>query len=149
MIFNSLITGKDYYETTYISTHFRSNCVQKHRIVNSIISDGCCSSTPCMLLIYSPGNNVGNLHFLWKVPPNAEIAECFERSQPVIEQTKTTFPVFHSRAMRAAFFKKAGLISISVKPAMLRYFYKDLTGQLFSCMHLDRSLFSGFHPVAQ
>ena len=148
-VINSLITGKDYYEATYISTHLPSNCVQKHRIVNSIISDGCCSSIPCMLLVYSPGSNIGNLHFLWKVPPNAEIAECFECSQPVIEQTKKTFPVFHSRAMRDAFFKKAGLISINVKPTMLRYFYKDLTGQLFSCMHLDRSLFSGFHPVAQ
>ena len=79
-------------------------------------------------------------------PPNAEIAECFERSQPVIEQTKKTFPVFHSRAMRAAFFKKAGLISINVKPAMLHYFYKDSTGQLFSCMHLE-VYFQGFIPL--
>lgn len=129
---NHLIADNELYESTYISSVLPSNCVQNHCMANNIIANGCCS-TPCMLLVYSPGSNIGNLHFLWKVPSDAELAECFERSQPIVEQTKKGFLIFHSRAMKSAFFKKAALISANVKPAMLCYFYKDLTGYFFIC----------------
>lgn len=50
------------------------------------------------LLTYTHGNNVGNLHFVWKV--NAPNESSFSLSQPVIEKVKTNIPVYHTRTMR-------------------------------------------------
>lgn len=83
---------------------------------------------PCILLVYSPGSNVGNLQFLWKAPDDKDVSECFERSQAVVESVKQCLPVYHTRAMRASMFQKFGRISPKVKPSVLRYFYRDLTG---------------------
>ena len=81
--------------------------------------------TPCMLLVYSPGSNVGNQYYLWKVCDEDDI---FTRSQQVIEKVKLTIPVYHTRAMRKAMYTKYGRICPSVKPATLRFMYHDLTG---------------------
>lgn len=37
-------------------------------------------------------------------------------------------PVYHTRAMIQEFIQKLGCVTHAVKPAGLRYFYKDLTG---------------------
>ncbi len=81
---------------------------------------------PAMLLVHSTGNNYGNTHFAWQVP-DASLEEAIQNSQVVIEDIKTSLPVFHSRHMRKEFVNKFGTVS-SVKPAILRYFYQDLTG---------------------
>ena len=36
-------------------------------------------SVQIMFLTYSSGNNVGNLHFVWKLPPNKLMEETFQR----------------------------------------------------------------------
>ena len=81
--------------------------------------------------MYSPGNNVGNCHFLWRVPDDATVNECLERSTASVEKAKKQIPVFHSRAMRQEMFTKIGTISHAVKPSILRYFYKNLTGKTY------------------
>ena len=81
-----------------------------------------------MLLTYSSGNNTGNLHFVWKVPVENAAEECFQSSLAAIEQVKLLLPQFHGRAMRQAMFEKFGRVSPGIKPAVLRLFYKDLTG---------------------
>ena len=83
---------------------------------------------PIMLLMSSSGNNLGNLSFVWKVGSDDSIEQCFQTSQTVIEQTKPQLPQFHTRIMRQALLSKYGKVSYSVKPAILRLFYKDLTG---------------------
>ena len=85
-------------------------------------------SFPAVLLTYCPGSNIGNMQFLWKVPPDSDAVQCLESSQSVIENVKKMIPTFHTRAMRTAMFEKFGKVSASVNPAILRYFYKDLTG---------------------
>ena len=82
---------------------------------------------PAILLVYSPGNNVGNSHFIWHVP-DSSLDEAIKNSQTVIEEIKVKLPVFHSRLMKKAFISKFGRVSSAVKPAVLRYFYHDLTG---------------------
>jgi hypothetical protein len=77
------------------------------------------------MLVYAPGSNIGNFHFLWKVPSNADVTECFEQSQSSIEQAKEHIPTYHSRATRAVMFKKFGMVSSGV----YCYFFKDLTGK--------------------
>ena len=85
---------------------------------------------PSVLLVYSPGNNVGNSYFIWKVQ-DTSVEEAFKNSQPLIEEVMKSLPVYHSRAMHSEFISKFiskfGLVSPSVKPAILRYFYRDLT----------------------
>ena len=41
--------------------------------------------SPVVLLMYSSGNNTGNLHFVWKVSVEKEAEECFQNSLAVIE----------------------------------------------------------------
>ena len=81
---------------------------------------------PSVSLVYSPGNNIGNSYFIWKVQ-DTSVEEAFKNSQPLIEEVKKSLPVYHSRAMHSEFISKFRLVSPSVKPAILRYFYRDLT----------------------
>lgn len=94
--------------------------------MDSVLSTGL--SCRCVLLIYSPGSNIGNQVYAWNVPEDIEPCLIFERSQSVVE-VKANLLIYHSRAMRAAMFAKFGRVSYAVKPAILRYFYKDLTGK--------------------
>ena len=99
--------------------------------MNSIVTHGV--SFPCMMLVYAPGSNIGNFHFMWKLPSDVEVVECFQRSQSAVEEAKKKIPKFHSRAMRSALFQKFGRVSSGVKPSVLRFFYKELTGK--KCIH--------------
>ena len=49
-------------------------------------------------------------------------------SSLVIENVRKQLPQYHTRAMRKAMFEKFGRISPAVKPAALRFFYRELTG---------------------
>ena len=82
---------------------------------------------PTILLVHSPGNKIGNSHFLWYVPDHS-LNEALKNSQTVIEEIKEKIPVFHSRLMRKEFINKFGRVSSTVKPAVLRYIYHDMTG---------------------
>ena len=89
---------------------------------------------------FSPGNNIGNLHFLWKVPEECYPAGVFEQSQPVIENVKLVLPQYHTCAMRAALFEKFGQISPSTKPSALRFFfYRELTGDQCSASTTEQA----------
>ena len=106
--------------------------LKKHRLLNLLISSGL--SFPSMLFIYSAGGSVGNLQFLWRLPqePN-DPNNYFEQSQSVVEEVKLLLPTFHTRAMRKVLFQKFGRVSTGVKPSILRYFYKELTGEVRHC----------------
>ena len=81
--------------------------------------------------MFSAGGNIGNLCFGWKVPDDIDSSIVFENSQSVIEEEKLVIPRYHTRVMRSVMFEKFGRISPATKPAILRYFYKELTGMLF------------------
>lgn len=92
---------------------------------------------PVMLLTYSSGNNVGNLHFVWKLLPNKPMEETFQESVRAIETIKPLLLQYHTRAMHRAMFDKFGRVSQNVKPAILRFFYRDLTGDASSSRTLS------------
>lgn len=60
--------------------------------------------------------------------PDTSLDEAICNSQAAIEEIKVKLSVFHSRQMRREFVNKFGRVSSAVKPAVLRYFYHDLTG---------------------
>lgn len=98
---------------------------------------------PVMLLTYSSGNNTGNLHFVWKVPVENAAEECLQSSLAAIEQVKLLMAQFHTRATRQAMFEKFGRVSPGVKPAVLRLFYKDPTGDCSASHDLPESVGDG------
>ncbi len=93
-------------------------------------------NVPVVLLTYSPGNNRGNLHFIWRYDGDTKLETVFQDSLPVVETIKPHIPTYHTRAMRRALFTKFGRVSSSVKPAILRYFYRDLTGDSSAASNL-------------
>ena len=118
--------SKSNFEYMSITNFLPSDPLKKHRLIEVLTGNGL--RFPCVLLTYSSGSNIGNLHFLWKVPDERDPAAVFERSQPVIESVKLVIPQYHTRAMRAALFEKFGRVSPCTKPSALRYFYRELTG---------------------
>ena len=82
---------------------------------------------PIILLTHSSGNNIGNLHFVWKLPAGKSIEATFEHSVRTVEDIKQILPWYHTHAMRHEMFTKFGRISPSVKPAALRFLYRELT----------------------
>lgn len=82
---------------------------------------------PTVLLTYSSGNNFGNLHFIWRVETGDKEKE-FTASQYVIETVKQSLPQYHTRAMRRYAYEKFGRVISNTSLAILRHFYRDLTG---------------------
>ena len=95
-------------------------------------------SVSALLLIYSSGNNCGNAYFVWHVPDNC-LDQALKNSQVVIEEIKKHIPVYHTRMMIQEFIQKFGRVTHTVKPAVLRYFYKDLTGDCSSSDTTDQA----------
>ena len=94
----------------------------------------------CMLFNYTPGSNIGNQWYIWKVGSSSEDeCELLATSQKTIEEIKKSLPVFHSRAMRKAMYLKYGRICPTIKPATLRYLYHDLTGDNSVSANLDEA----------
>ena len=83
---------------------------------------------PIVIVTHSSGNNAGNIHFVWHVSSTEALEAKMDRSQAIIEEIKPSFPIYHTRAMRTEMFSKFGLVAPGVKPAVLRYFYRSLTG---------------------
>ena len=57
----------------------------------------------------------------------------------MIEHLKPPLPQFHTRPMHQAMFEKFGRVSPGIKPAVLRFFYKDLTGDCSASHDLPES----------
>ena len=104
--------NKSIFEYVNLSSYLPQEPVKRHRMLDSIIQSGL--SSPCVLLTYAPGSNIGNLNFLWKVPNDIEPVQCLERSQCIIENIKKEIPTFHTRAMKCALFEKFGRVSVII-----------------------------------
>ena len=111
-------------------------CPQKrYLLIKKIKEEGL--NVPSVLLAYSTGNNCGNSYFMWHVPDSC-LDQALSNSQEVIEDIKKDLPTYHTCAMRSEFIQKFGRITSAVKPAVLRYFYKDLTGDSSGSETLDQ-----------
>ena len=72
------------------------------------LKDGLLS--PAILATYSPGSNVGNIHWLW-IADATDISSAIQSCHEVIESIKCDIPTYHTRAMRKAMFDKFGRIA--------------------------------------
>ena len=76
---------------------------------------------------HSTGNNLGNVHFLWRVSSETDSSNLIEENYQVINQVKSNINVYHSRAMRNAFKAICGQVS-NMKPAFARELYRKFVG---------------------
>ena len=140
-MFNTLIDAgdkKEDFEHLFLNDLTPAQPRARYEYIQSLERSGL--PFPVMLLTYSSGNNTGNIHFVWKVPVENAAEECFQSSLAAIEQVKLLLPQFYTRAMRQAMFEKFGRVSPGVKPAVLRLFYKDLTGDCSASHDLPESV---------
>ena len=72
---------------------------------------------------YTHRNNVGNYHFVWKVPNDVARESCHTQNLHLIESIKPEIPVYHTRAMKQEFYNLMGRISPESKPYILRSIY--------------------------
>ena len=75
---------------------------------------------PTVLVTYSPGGNIGNLHWIWHTTCT-DISSALQSCQPILESIRSDIPQFHTRAMRQAAYEKYGLISPSIKSSASSY----------------------------
>ena len=92
---------------------------------------------PCAMLTYSHGNNIGNLNFIWRVDDKGENG--FTRSQSEIEHIKNMLPVFKTRAMRRAAFRRFGRLTPKLSSVAFNYMYKELTGDQSAAKNIDQA----------
>ena len=121
---SKLIRESDPYSLIDLHPYLPAN-PQKRYLFSNKLKEGL--DIPAGMMIYSSGNNAGNSYFIWHIP-DSSLDIALSSSQGVIEAIKQSLPVYHTRAMRSEFLQKFGRITNAVKPAVLRYFYKDLTG---------------------
>ena len=68
-----------------------------------------------------------HLHFVWRVPIDADLNELNQRSKDNTDTLRPQFPKHHTRAMKREFIHSFGRVTNS-KPAVLRQVYRALTG---------------------
>ncbi|KAI8516352.1 hypothetical protein Bbelb_049330 [Branchiostoma belcheri] len=77
------------------------------------------------LYTYKTGNNLGSLHFIWKVPPSKESRD-LNQSNRLMHEVEKNVPVYHTREMHKKFSDRFTLVT-SATPVVLREMYQYLT----------------------
>ena len=125
-----VLEQKNYNEYIFLNDYIPCDTRKRYDYLQNLTNNGL--KFPIMHLTYSPGNNVGN--FVLRVAVENSVEECFQRSLTITETIKPNIPQFHTRAMQKLFFEKFGRVCPGIKSSVLRYFYRDLTGD-FSASH--------------
>lgn len=69
---------------------------------------------PLVHVTYSPGSNVGNIHWIWQSDASS-VDNALQTVQPLIERLKQNIPQYHTRAMRREAYAKFGLVPANTK----------------------------------
>ena len=85
------------------------------------------------LRTYSHGNNIGSLHFVWKV---LDSTDDMTESQLTDKRRNTCF---HTRAMKVTLSSKFGRVTPNMKPAILCALYRELTNEASAPVNLHET----------
>ena len=105
------------------------------------LSEGVPSSFRILMYTHSPGNNVGNTHYVWKIPGDISENELLRENLKATEQMKSQIKVYHSRAMRNEFKAICGRVS-NMKTAIARELYNRFFGDASSAESMAESVVS-------
>ena len=131
---NETLSSIEFYQHLFITDFCPIDVQSRYKYIPKLKAG---LKVPFVLLTYSPGNNKGNLHFAWQVNSTEFTESIFQKSLPVVEAVKRLLPQYHTRAMRRALLSKYGCITSKIHPALLRQFYRDLTGDCTSASNLS------------
>ena len=123
-VYNAL-SDKPYYEPVFLNDLAPAEARDRYHFIQMLKTKGC--PAEAVLYTYSTGNNLGNYHFIWLVPPVIGADELQSRNASVVQKLSASMPQFHSRAKRQSFVRLFGLVA-NVQPAYLREIYRQLTG---------------------
>ena len=121
---SSKLQSKENYDFLVVEEVCPSEPRKKYEYLEKLKSG--LSNVCVAMLTYTHGNNVGNVHFVWKVPDYS--SDAFSQSLRTIEKAKEFIPVFHTRSMRNALMAKYGRVAPTMKKCIMRKWYRDLTG---------------------
>ena len=93
---------------------------------------------PLVHVTYSPGSNVGNVHWIWQSDATS-IDSALQKVQPIIEHLKQKIPQYHTRAMRREAYAKFGLVTATANKSVLRHLYKDFVCDSSASANLSES----------
>ena len=124
-----LSTAKHCNTLRFIKHVFNSyfNCYRQRRLYIDSLKSGHCLTCNVVLYSYASGNNLGSIHFGWKVPDDMSNGELAEHNQECLRRIQPSLPTYHTRAMRREFYSKVSLFKCT-RPATMREVYKMLTG---------------------
>ena len=122
-VYNAL-TDKPYYEPVFLNDFAPTEARDRYHFIQLLKTRGC--PAEAVLYTYSTGNNQGNYHFVWLIPPVVSADELQSQNASVVQKLCANMPQFHSRAMRQSFFHLFGRVA-NVKPAYSREIYRQLT----------------------
>ena len=119
------LNDKPYFEPVCLNDLAPTEARDRYHFIQLLKTKGC--PAEAVLYTYSTGNNKGNYHFIWLVPPHLSADELQSLNASVVQKVRASMPQFHSRAMRQSFVRMFGRVA-KVQPAYLREMYRQLTG---------------------
>lgn len=100
---------------------------RKRRYYIDELSSGIPAPFRVFKFTHSSGNNLGNTHFLWKLPEVSDSEAKLQENYCIVDKLKSDIKVYHSRTMRNAFKAVCGRVS-NMKPAIARELYRRFVG---------------------
>ena len=128
---DSTMQEKPCYEKVAVNDYCSADPKKKYQYILDL-RKGLTVST--ILYTCSLGSNLGNYHFLWKIPRSVTLEAATNENVRIIDQIKGSLPTYHSRTLRKEFMNRFGLIAGNVKSHVLRQIYRELTGW---CVHVS------------
>lgn len=102
------------------------------------LKKGLSSSINTVLYQYSAGGNIGNSHFLWKVPTHCSAEELANRNMQVVRDIEKDIPTYQTRFARREFCDTFGKFS-GTPTHILREMFRKLTGDNSAPEYLSES----------
>ena len=121
---NTAIKSSPYYTRIFVNDYTPDDKRRRYLFMRELDKG---VSEPTYLFTYTHPSNVGNYHFIWKVPSSVADMGNSSDNLRLIEEIKKEIPVYHTRAMKKEFLTLYGRISPESKPYLLRSMYYALT----------------------
>ena len=119
-----VIKEKPVYEPVFVRDFLRVDRKLRYKYLQDL-KNGLTTST--VLATFTVGGNIGNYHFIWRIPDNFDVQAALSENDKMIQFVKTQIPHYHSRAMSQDFINMYGRLTSTTSPYVLRDIYKGLT----------------------
>jgi len=130
---DNIVARSSPYEPIHLNNHSPADARHRYNFLQ-VLKGGL--SMPVVHLSYKTGNNIGDVHYIWHGNTHDTDVTLLEHSLTIVETLQTPFPKYSTRAMRRAMFTKFGRVSSGIKPAVLRCYYRELTGDCVASSNL-------------